>query len=358
VTEVWSVSQLRQSEAENLLDRYAAGQRQFLGEFLSACSLRSAKLAGARLDRAVLNKADLSEANLNDASLTSADLTGARLRGACLWQADLGGARLAGADLSQADMTGAFLGDADLTGANLTNADLSHVDLGRTNLSGCDLTNATMTGALCSKTVFAYTALNGTKGLEEIKHLGPSSLAVDTIVGSRGKLPLTFLRGCGLPEAFIASIHSAQFGNVDFHSCFISYSSANQSFVDRLHADLQTHGVRCWYAPMDLKIGDKFRDKIEHSIKTHDKLLIVLSPDALASEWVEAEVEAALDEEKRAKRAILFPIRVDQSVLGTDNSWAAHVRRTRHIGDFSGWQDAATYRQSFDRLLRDLSRND
>ena len=34
--------------------------------------------------------------------------------------------------------------------------------------------------------------------------------------------------------------------------------------------------------------------------------------------------------------------------------WAAHLRRTRHIGDFSGWTDPTRYTEAFERLLRDL----
>jgi hypothetical protein len=34
--------------------------------------------------------------------------------------------------------------------------------------------------------------------------------------------------------------------------------------------------------------------------------------------------------------------------------WAADIRRSRHIGDFSRWKDHDYYRKRFDRLLRDL----
>src|SRR5687767_8556700 len=49
-----------------------------------------------------------------------------------------------------------------------------------------------------------------------------------------------------------------------------------------LYARMQTEGVRCWFAPEDFKIGDKFRDRIDDSIRLHDKLLIVLSEESIA----------------------------------------------------------------------------
>jgi len=50
---------------------------------------------------------------------------------------------------------------------------------------------------------------------------------------------------------------------IQFYSCFISYSTKDQVFAERLHADLQNKGVRCWFAPHDLPIGAKTSDAIE-----------------------------------------------------------------------------------------------
>jgi len=66
----------------------------------------------------------------------------------------------------------------------------------------------------------------------------------------------------------------------------------DQAFAEKLHADLQSKGVSCWFAPHDLKIGDKMRDKIYEAIWGKDKLLLILSETtAVTSDWVEREVE-------------------------------------------------------------------
>jgi len=140
----------------------------------------------------------------------------------------------------------------------------------------------------------------------------------------------------------------------EFFSCFISYSSVDQRFAEKLHTDLQDTGVRCWFAPSDMKIGDRIRDRIDESIRFHDKLLLVLSADSISSRWVETEVEAAMEHERRGRGTLLFPIRVDDAILETDKPWASEIRRTRHIGDFRGWLDAGFYQTAFTRLLRDL----
>jgi hypothetical protein len=40
--------------------------------------------------------------------------------------------------------------------------------------------------------------------------------------------------------------------------------------------------------------------------------------------------------------------------MDTAEAWAADIRRTRHIGDFSQWADDEAYKKAFKRLLRDL----
>jgi hypothetical protein len=40
--------------------------------------------------------------------------------------------------------------------------------------------------------------------------------------------------------------------------------------------------------------------------------------------------------------------------MKTNQAWAADIRHTRHIGDFSRWKDHDAYQQAFERLPRDL----
>jgi TIR domain len=145
---------------------------------------------------------------------------------------------------------------------------------------------------------------------------------------------------------------------IEFYSCFISYSSKNHEFAERLHADLQDKGVRCWFAPEDLKIGDRIRLRIDESIRLHDKLLLVLSEESVKSQWVEQEVETALAREREQNRIVLFPIRLDESVMGVNSGWPSLIKNTRHIGDFSLWKAHDSYKDAFARLIRDLKAED
>ena len=91
-------------------------------------------------------------------------------------------------------------------------------------------------------------------------------------------------------------------------------------FAERLHADLQNKGVRCWFAPHDMPIGAKIIDAIDEAIRLRDKVLLILSEGAIASDWVEGEVTRALDEERTRKQIVLFPVRLDDAVMQTSEA--------------------------------------
>jgi hypothetical protein len=284
---------------------------------------------------------DLSGANLRGIDLRTADLNGAELFEADLSGADLSGADLLGADLSSADLRGANLSDAVLLDANLTNALLS---------------GANFHGVQLGVTIFAGVDLREVQGLEGVHHRQPSEISVSTLDRSEGRIPEIFLRGCGVPDYFIAQIPTlvAAMQPAQFYSCFISYSSKDDELAQRLYADLQSRGVRCWFAPKDLKIGERFRRRIDDEIRIYDRLLLILSKHSVSSSWVEKEVETALESEKEQSRTVLFPVRLDDSVMRVKAGWPADVRRTRHIGDFRRWKEHDEYQKSFARLLADL----
>jgi len=86
----------------------------------------------------------------------------------------------------------------------------------------------------------------------------------------------------------------------------------------------------------------------------HDQLLLILSEHSVQSDWVEPEVEHALDLERERKKISLFPVRIDDAIMESSTGWAGNVKRQRHIGDFTQSKQHDTYQAAFDRLVRDL----
>ena len=288
-----------------------------------------------------------------------ADFEGFDFSGASLAYARLQGANLRGANLSGANLRGANLRRADLRHANLRN-----VKLFSTNLTLANLSYADVTGAIFWETVLARVNLNDTVGLDRCRHGGPSIVDERTLRRSGG-LPVQFLRGCGVSDPLINYLPKL-LRSRRFQSCFLSYSTKDQDFVDRLYTDLQNKGVRCWFAPHDIKAGEKLHEQIDEAIRLHDKLLLILSPHSMESEWVKTEIAKARRREVRDKRRALFPIRLapfetlrDWECFDADTGKdSAREIREYFIPDFSKWKDHDSYLEAFTRLLNDLKAQD
>jgi hypothetical protein len=161
------------------------------------------------------------------------------------------------------------------------------------------------------------------------------------------------LRNIAAQQNFAASPSSLE-TRPEYHSCFISYSSRDHDFAERLNANLREARVPCWFAAHDLPIGAKTWDAIDDAIRFRDKLLVILSDAPIDSDWVEDEVSKAFAEERERKTIVLFPIRIDDAVMTTREPWARKLLDQRHIGDFRQWSDPAEYSQALMLLLRDL----
>lgn len=159
--------------AEEFLQRYKEGERDFTGinlsrvdlsgKILHSVNLSNANLSGAELSEADLFGANLSEANLSHANLHTANLTSVNLGKTKFTNANLSEVNLHCANLSEANLSGvnlssvhlfsktsfskANLSKANLTGLNLRESQLMKADLSNANLSNTNLLKANLQGA-------------------------------------------------------------------------------------------------------------------------------------------------------------------------------------------------------------------
>lgn len=340
---------------------------------LSGAKLYRADFYATNLTKARLNNANLGGAGFAAAQLYGADLSASHLEGAAFVKANLDEANLTKAELTRADFSGASLKktifkEAILIGSVFSNALLkitTHMldgsRLGEPDvihLSGADFSDAMM-----GWTIFNDVDLSDVIGLDTVSHCGASVISTDTIFKSRN-LPPAFLLGCGVPQQFVDYIPSL-IGAVEpfqYHSCFISYSTKEEEFAQRLYSRLRDAKVRVWCSSKDIKGGEKLFDQMERAIQLHDRLLLVLSENSIKSGWVETEIRKAVEIERKEKRRKLFPIRLTD--VDTIKEWrcfdadtgkdlAVEVREY-FIPDFSNWKDHDSFEKEFERLLSDL----
>jgi uncharacterized protein YjbI with pentapeptide repeats len=118
--------------AEELLERYAAGERDFSGIEIEA----SDELVGSNLTGINLSGAILAEMMLDRVDLSFANLRNAHFGQTSLCEANLKGANLSGASLDLTTLDSADLTDARLIGAYLEGASMAKVNFTRSNLTG------------------------------------------------------------------------------------------------------------------------------------------------------------------------------------------------------------------------------
>jgi hypothetical protein len=147
-----------------------------------------------------------------------------------------------------------------------------------------------------------------------------------------------------------------------FYSCFISYSTDDELFAQRLYKDLTRKGIRCWFAPHDILGGRTVLEQVVQAINEHDRVLLILSDSSMKSSWVRTEIEHARAKERAKSDVVLFPIALTpyekvrtwtqfNADIGDDNA-----RRIRefYIPDFSNWNEQNAYSDAFSGLVKAL----
>lgn len=127
-------------------------------------------------------------------------------------------------------------------------------------------------------------------------------------------------------------------------SAFISYSSQDKEFAEKLATDLKNQELGVWFDKWEIKVGDSLIEKIGHAIRQKDYLIVILSPHSVASEWVKKELNEAMQREIAEKRVVVLPVLY----------WTCELPpflRDKKYADFT-----KSYEQGFNELVEGIRR--
>lgn len=124
---------------------------------------------------------------------------------------------------------------------------------------------------------------------------------------------------------------------------FLSYSSPDRRFAERLAGDLVGYGLRVWWDRWEMQVGDSLILKIQEGIQASSWLAVVLSSSSVASNWVKRELASALADEISTDRVRVLPLLVAECDIPP-------FLRDKLYADFR-----ASYEAGLELLLRRLA---
>ena len=95
---------------------------------------------------------------------------------------------------------------------------------------------------------------------------------------------------------------------------YLSYSRQDTSFVDLIEVDLNDQGHVVWRDSSKIRQGEDWAAAIAEALEDTYAMVIVLSNNALNSEWVLQEIESARDLDKSVVLTIIEECAVPASL--------------------------------------------
>jgi len=88
---------------------------------------------------------------------------------------------------------------------------------------------------------------------------------------------------------------------------FISYSSLDKDFVEKLATDLESKEIKVWFDRWEIKPGQNIVNEINKGLQNSKFLLVVLTNNSLKSKWVEEEWTKKFGDEIKKNSVVVIP---------------------------------------------------
>lgn len=75
------------------------------------------------------------------------------------------------------------------------------------------------------------------------------------------------------------------------YNLFISHASEDENYAGRLAKALEYLGLKIWFAPLSLKVGDKLLDSINAGLMASEYGLLLISPEYIEKQWTSYELD-------------------------------------------------------------------
>jgi len=125
---------------------------------------------------------------------------------------------------------------------------------------------------------------------------------------------------------------------------FLSHSSPDKALARRLARDLQAAQVEVWLDQWQIGVGESFEQRIAQGLADTDFVVVLLTRQAVASDWVNREWREMVEREQSSRRIAVLPVRAEACALPDFLAQRSHA-------DISGGSYVPGFRQLL-HLLR------
>lgn len=102
---------------------------------------------------------------------------------------------------------------------------------------------------------------------------------------------------------------------------FISHSSASKPFAKLMRESLRQSEVHAWVDENEIYVGEDILDRLGDGLGKMDALVLLISKQAMESEWVDREVKFAAMREITERKPIILPFILDETSIDDLRRW-------------------------------------
>lgn len=100
------------------------------------------------------------------------------------------------------------------------------------------------------------------------------------------------------------------------YNAYISYSSEDGDFAEKIASDLENRGLEVWFSKWEIRVGDSIIDKIfNEGLRKNDFFIVILSPHSISSNWVTKEINISLVKELNEKKISVLPVLFKKCII-------------------------------------------
>jgi hypothetical protein len=126
------------------------------------------------------------------------------------------------------------------------------------------------------------------------------------------------------------------------NNIFLSYSMHDSKWARDLATVLKKEGLHVW-SDAEISPGENWADEIGRALSDANAMVVLISPDAVGSRWVQKEIDFALSQQRFKNRLIPVVVRPTKGI-----PWILEKQQPIIVAPR---KRTAAFRQVADRLL-------